>query len=166
MVECDTSLVVPAITTEPLYCVVEHQAVFEPGSPPEIVYVHFCKLNDVYRFNYARQNTEWQRLFGSGGEILVRILAYDTDIVAIRNHALEYIRSLPKKPVCNLHGLNTKGAGRSILCSNGKTYASQHDAAEDLGIPQSSISRHLSGHLQHVGGFTFCYTRQNGELIK
>ena len=44
-----------------------------------------------------------------------------------------------------------------IKCSNGKVYHSQCEAARQLGLYQTNITKVLKGRLNHTGGFTFKY---------
>lgn len=50
--------------------------------------------------------------------------------------------------------------GMEIKClANGKTYGSMREAAADLGVNHTNLSKHLKGHraYSHVGGMKFEY---------
>lgn len=140
------------------WCIYEHQIVTEPGAPPEIVYINACKLIDVYRMREARNNSEWCRLtLDPGVTVMISIVAVHNDRVTAVNAAMARIKACNPIPRCNLRGTTLFAARRPIDCSNGRQYASQLDAARDLGISQSAISNHLKGGTNNVKGFRFQY---------
>jgi hypothetical protein len=153
----DASLIIDAAKVTRLWCAYEHSAQFEPGKPPEVVFVGVTKLTDVYRLIEGQRNSEWLRIFGHGGAVLVHIIGTGESRSDMMRMAMERAKSFPTLPRCNMHGVNLKGTARRIICSNGKTYESQKEAADSLGISSSSISRHLRSELKSVGGYTFAY---------
>lgn len=153
----DAAIVIDAAQSASLWAAYEHQAQFEAGKPPEVVFVGVCRLTDVYRMIEGQRNSEWLRIFGRGGAVLVRIIATATERGEAMRHAQAHAKSFPTLPRCNLHGVNLKGVARRVICSNGKTYDSQKHAADALGVSASAISRHIRGELNTVGGYTFAY---------
>lgn len=157
MQQCDTSIVIDTAARE-IWCVYEHHVQMSEGAPPEIILVGFCRLFDVYRLNDGRANSEWAGLFSNGGHVLVRVIATTLDRAEAVNFAGRHARSLEPMPRCNLRGFSMKGSSRPIRdMTTNKVYDSQKDAADELGISQSAISRHLRGDLKHVAGHVFCY---------
>lgn len=162
-----TSLIVDPKHTIDLWCVYEHLMQIEPDGPPVVIYVNACKLSEVYRLTQGRQNTEWLRLTKDRDvKIMVRIVATDTDRYLINREAMRHARIFNPMPICNLRGFNIHGQGRSVECSNGKRYKSQADAAKELGLSQSAISKHLNGQLRHVGGYVFSYPTGTPENLE
>ena len=54
------------------------------------------------------------------------------------------------------HSLKSRAKiGHAIVCSNGKTYISQKQAADELGIRQAAIANMLNGKTKHVNGHVF-----------
>ena len=155
MIKTDSSLIIATSVKANQWCVYEHLAQFEPGKPPEVVFVNACKVLNVYRMTEGRRNTEWQRMFSGGAQIQVRIVAVTDDKYEAIRYIAKHVATLPELPRCNLRGVSTKGVARPILCSNGKTYKTQTDAADDLGIHASAISRHIRGYGRTVNGYTF-----------
>lgn len=141
-----------------VWCAYEHSATLEAGKPPSVIFVSACRLVDVYKLTEGKTNSDWSALFERGGQLLVRIIATG-DKVDVIKHAQRHARSLPTLPRCNLHGINVRGARRAVLChQNGRTYATQREASDELGLSQSAISQHLDGKLTAVRGYSFEYT--------
>lgn len=140
------------------WCVYEHRLHKPGGEPSEVIFVSWCKLNEVYNLTYAARNSEWKKLSATPGVfIYVKIIATGTESDC-RNAAVRHMRTFDPMPICNLKGVDTTLVSRRIGCSNGKEYESQTDAATQLGIPQGMISRHLNAgpnHVKHVKGLTF-----------
>jgi len=152
------ALVVDTITSTEDWCVFEHHVVLKEGEPPTIVLVGACKLPDVYRLVSGKTNSEWVKLFSNGGKVLVQVIATTEDKQEAFRLAAERVAAIEPTPVCNLRGHSLRSAARSIVCvNNGRRYNTQQDAASDLGIHASSISRHLNGQIAHAQGFTFTY---------
>ncbi len=153
----DASIIFESSQALTVWCLFEHLARLDASKPPEVVFVGVTKLAEVYKLIEGQRNSEWMRIFGAGGVIMVRIVGTSTDRSAIHRAATEHARSLPTMPRCNLHGINLKGMSRRLICSNGKVYDNQKAASNALGVAASSISRHLRGELKSVGGYTFAY---------
>jgi hypothetical protein len=142
-----------------LWCAYEHHC------PPHIIYVNACKLIDVFKLAEARDNSEWFRMFANGGAMMIHLLLITDSRHRAVETAIARAKSLPTMPRCNLHGWNMKTAARPILCSNGKTYSTQREAADDLHLDQGNLSKHLRGKLKNVGGYTFAYASPAVERI-
>jgi hypothetical protein len=153
---CDSSLIINVRPEAPIWAAFEYQASLEPGTPPTVIYVGAAILADVYRLVEGRTNSEFVKLFANGGHVLVRIIATGERIEIIR-FAQQHMRTFDPMPRCNVHGFNIKGISKAVMCSNGKTYPSQTEAARDLGVSQSAISQCLGGKISHVNGLTFSY---------
>lgn len=154
----DTSLVVDTRSPNTLMCAFEYLVAFEVGAAPEVIMVGVCGLGEVYRLGVGKLNTEWLKLFGNGGSVLVRIIAVGDDRVEMNQWAQKYLQSLPKLPRCNLHGMAVAGRGRPIRCeTTGENFASQSEACATYGIHQSLMSRHLAGRTATVSGMIFRY---------
>lgn len=144
------------------WCVFEHHAVLAEGDPPQVIFVGACPLTDVYRMAPARTNSEWVNIFNNGGHVMVQIVATTQFKTEAYQHAQERVRDIKPTPVCNVRGHNLRSAPGAIICHNNqRRYDSQKDAAIDLGIHASSISRHLNGHAPSAQGFTFAYAVPN-----
>lgn len=154
----DTALVIDTNRPQEQYCAYEHLVSFEAGAPPEVIMVGMCRLTEVYRLSEGRVNSDWSRIFGGGGHVMVRIIAVGDNRADMSKFAANHIKSLPAIPRCNLHGVSTRGYARPIRCENdGMVYPSQKEAAEAYGLHASAISRHLAGNLHKVGGMVFTY---------
>lgn len=150
------SIVVDAQTAHTDWCVFEHQVVLNPGDPPAVILVGACALTDVYHLIDGKTNSEWARIFSNGGKLLVRVVATTPDKGEAFRYAGELMRDLT--PICNIKGYNLKGQRKAIIClNNGRRYDTQTNAALDLGIHASAISRHLRGQLRTAQGFVFSY---------
>lgn len=157
LIPVDTSLVLDTRRVNSYFAVVEHLAAMSPGQPPQIIYVGCERLVDVYKMINARQNTEWARIYQSGGSVMVRIIALADERAEATRYAILHIRAMEAMPRCNNIGSTIRMIGRPVTCSNGETYTSQKHAADVLGLSQSSVSRHMRGDLSHVRGYTFKY---------
>ena len=131
--------------------------------PPAVILVGACRLRDVYKLADGKMNTEWTRIFEHGGSLMVRIVGIGDDKNECVREAAMLMRE--HQPVCNLRGYTLRNVRRSIIClTNGRVYEGQQEAARDLGISQSAISRHLKGEQQHVAGFVFDYEHPNERI--
>lgn len=155
--QIDTVIVLDTATIADTWCAYEHLAQFEVGMPPQVVFVNACPLVDVYRMMEGRRNSEWLRMFQNGGSIMVRIIYQSSSKLEAMRFAMDHAKSLPHAPRCNLHGMNTKGIPRRIVCSNGQIYENQKHAATALALQPAAVSRHMRGQLRQVGGYTFKY---------
>ncbi len=155
----DTSaLIVDTARNTDMWCVFEHQVVLKEGDPPTVIQIGACKLTEVYRLTDGKTNSEWNDIFRNGGSVLVRIIGTTLEKAEAFRHATDLIRAMEPKPVCNLRGYNLRGQARAVRClNNDRRYATQTEAANDLGISASGISRHLRGDLSHVSGFRFAF---------
>lgn len=146
----------PATPESDMWCVYEHSIkASDPTAPPKVIYINACKLNDVFRMSEAHNNSEWARLTTFNPLIMIRITAVTTDRAEAMKEAQKQIRSHNPMPDCNLRGYNMFGRSNAILCSNGKEYPNQLEAANALGLSQSAISQQLRGKLKSVKGYTF-----------
>lgn len=137
-----------------IWCMYQHDMWLRPEGPPETVFIHTCRLIDVYLMREARSNTEWIKLAYEGNyPITIRVEHTFTDRITALNFTSAYIRALPTPPRCNLQGFNVYGASRVLQCSDGRTFANQAAAARALGCSASAISQHLTGKLATVCGF-------------
>lgn len=137
------------------FCAFEHLATFSPNEPPEVILVGVSALHEVFQMTDGRRNSEWNRIFYNGGQIMLRIYAVSEDKAELIRWATRRVQEI--KPRCNVVGFNLRGAAQRVTCSNGVTYDSQKDAAQALGIDASAISRHLRGYTSHVAGYTFIF---------
>lgn len=156
IIPCDASVVVNVRPEAPLWAAYEYQAVLDPSEPPTVIYVGASTLANVYQLREGRTNSEFVKIFANGGHVLVRVIATGERGDVIR-FAQQHMRTFDPLPRCNLHGFNVKGRNRAVMCSNGKTYPSQLEAARALGVSQSAISQCLGGRISHVNGMTFTY---------
>lgn len=146
------------------WCAFEHLAVLEPGRPPEVIMVGACPLVDVFRLREGRENSEWAKMFRNGGHLMIRIVHTEADRSAVRRFALEHSRKFDPMPRCNVKGFRVSHRHQPIKCEQtGKRYKTQKQAADDLGLTQSAISRHMKGELAHVKGFVFRYAGGESE---
>lgn len=153
---CDASIVIDAQNGNHQWCVYEHHVVLEEGAPPTMILVGACKLNEVFNMTDGKTNSEWAKVFANGGKLLLRIVAVADDKPEAVRHAQGIMRD--KQPICNLRGFDLKTQRNAIKClTNGRRYNSQSEAANDLGINQGQLSRHLRGTGKHVNGFVFAY---------
>lgn len=157
MIKQDSNVIIDTAIGVDHWAAFEVHATLTEGAPPEIIYVNACKLHDVYKLTQARINSEFARMFANGGMVMVHIIATGNDRREIIEYALRHQKSLPLPPRCNVVGHLMTQAHRIIICSNGKEYKSQTDAALALGVAQSAISRHLRGDLATVKGYTLSY---------
>lgn len=163
IIKTDTSIVLDTKTAYEQWCVYEHHAVLKEGDPPAVILVGACRLRDVYKLVDGKMNTEWTRIFEHGGSLMVRIVGIGDDKNECVREAAMLMRE--HQPVCNLRGYTLRNVRRSIIClTNGRVYEGQQEAARDLGISQSAISRHLKGEQQHVAGFVFDYEHPNERI--
>jgi hypothetical protein len=158
MIEQSTMLITQPKVASETWCVYEHQMQLDPAAPPAVIYVNACKLVDLFRFSQGRNNSEWLAMVNIGNPVIVRIVATGQLRSEVMRKAMSHMRTFDPMPICNLRGINVKGARLRLLCSNGMEYANQTEAANDLGVSQSAISLHLRGSLTHVGGFTLTYS--------
>lgn len=159
MIKLDASVILDTAHIRQTWCVYEHQATLTAGEPPETILIGACRLIDLFMMMDARANSEWQKMYSDGGQVLVRIVAVTLDRSEAFRHAGDLIKSASPKPRCNALGYNMRGTRRPIMCvQNGKRYETQLAAAEDLGIYSSTISRQLRGKTDKAqGGFQFVY---------
>lgn len=149
---------VSAVDYDKQWCVYEHHRNPDEGTgPAELVYIGSCRIVDVYRLRDARLNTEWQRLFGDGRAVMVKIVAIYNSQHEAQNAAFNLIRAKPTMPICNERGYTVFQQQRRIKCSNGKIYKNQTEAAMDLGVSQSAVSQCLRGLIPSVRGYGFVY---------
>lgn len=151
------SIVLDTLTVLSEWCIFEHWAQFQADQPPECILVGVCKLIDVYKLIDGKTNSEWTRIFKSGGQVMVRVVKTVSKkhegLVEARRHML----SLPKVPICNHNGYAMFGGMRRIISSTGETYNSQAEAANALGVTGPAVSRHMNGFSHHVRGVTLRY---------
>ena len=156
--KCDSALIMD--TTHPVdeWCVFEHQVVLKEGEPPTVILIGACKLGEVYRLMDGKTNTEWCKIFKTGGSVMVRIVATTSNKGEAMRYAQDLVRTIEPTPICNKQGFNLRGTSRAVRCLNNDTrYNTQHEACLALGLHQSAMSRHLRGELSHVGGMRFVY---------
>lgn len=158
------AIVVDIRTSTDDWCVFEHHVVLNEGEPPTIILIGACRLTDVYRLVPGKTNSEWVNLFANGGQVLVQIIATTDDKQEAFKYAMQRVNSLDPTPLCNLRGHSLRTVKRAIVCmQNKRRYDTQQEAASDLGIHASSISRHLNGLISHAQGFTFAF-ETSGEV--
>ena len=154
----DSAIIVETGDTSKTWCVYEHHVILTPGEPPETIMIGACRLCDVYNLSDGKKNSEWIRIFEKGGTVLVRIVATTPEKTFANRHAMKLLKEMENKPRCNIFGYDLRHSSRAIKCvQSGERYATQSAAALALGIPASSISRHLNGELKTAGGFNFHY---------
>jgi len=165
-IPADASIVVDTQRNAETWCVYEHQAVLTPNEPPETIMIGACRLTHVYLMQDGKTNSEWNNIFANGGHVLVRIVATAPTRADAFRAAADRIRALPQPPRCNMLGYSLRTKRQAVVCiNNGKTYETQQDAAMELGIHASAISRHLRGHSNGAGGYRFAYAQaREGEV--
>jgi len=151
------SIIVNTQTVLSQWCVYEHWATLKADEPPVCIMVGSSKLVDVYKLLEGRINSEWTRIFASGGHVMVRIVATADDRKKALQLAVAQSRKYDPLPVCNRNGFALYGGLRRIVSSTGEVFANQREAANALGVSSPTISRHLSGELQHVRGVVLHY---------
>jgi hypothetical protein len=158
MQKFDAAIIVDVRRSRETWCVFEHQAVLKQGEPPETILIGACRLQDVYSLTDGKTNSEWQNMFLQGGQVLVRIVATSLNRADAFRVAGEHVRDTKPTPRCNLKGYNLRGQRRPVIClNNGKRYETQLDAASELGIHASAISRMLRGNASTAQGYKFAY---------
>ena len=153
----ENSIVLDVQTVVSDWCVYEHWAVIKEGEPPSCIMVGASKLSEVLKLTNARCNSEWAKMFQAGGTIMLRIIALGDDRREIFNEAIRQTRKYDPVPHCNLRGFSLAGAVKRIMCSDGRVFATQEEAAAGLGASQSMVSRHLRGEINNVKGFLLTY---------
>lgn len=139
------------------WCVYEHWATLRAGDPPTCVMVGTSKLIDVYKLLEGRVNSEWARIFAGGGHVMVRIVKTAENRREAMALAVAQSRKYDPLPLCNRNGFALYGGMRRIVSSTGEVFATQREAANALGVSGPTISRHLSGELNHVRGVVLNY---------
>lgn len=158
IIKQDAPVIVNSENSMDTWCVFEHRVTMQEGEPPTVILVGACRLVEVYRLVEGKTNSEWANIFRNGGHVLVTIVATTEDKREATLYASQLMRDMRPIPRCNLSGYSIKGGRRSVICvTNGKRYHNQGEAAADLGVSASSISRHLRGELTHAGGLKFTY---------
>lgn len=141
-----------------LYCVFQHMMILRPGSPPDAIFVSYCKLSALFDMREARANSEWMRITNGGKSIIaIELIALTNDHMEANRAAMAYMKSLPEWPHCNKHGYNLERQARRIVCSDGREFNNQDEAAKALGVTASAISQHLNGKLKSVKGYRLDY---------
>jgi hypothetical protein len=140
-----------------LWCMYTHSVAGAPGEPPVTVYVGACLLRDVFTAPDARRNSEWLKTVQPDSTVLMLSVMATGDMSEMLNKKAVMVRDM--SPICNRIGRDVTTMARMLTCSNGKTYRSQQDAADELGINQSQLSKHLRGvaGYKSVKGYTFRY---------
>lgn len=155
----ETQMIIDTSDTPFCFVVVEHWAALTPGEPPECVYLFTAPFKDAFTTSVALGNTKWSELFNKPGgcEILVRIIAR-TKTQRDANHiCVNRLREMPKRPICNAQGMTLAGRARQIVAEDGRWWRTQMEAAEALGVSQSTIAAHLSGRQASVRGLRLTY---------
>lgn len=142
------------------WCVYEHYMQTNPELPPERIYIGACLLRDVWAAPDARRNTEWLRIVNDDTQLLTVLTGIGTITEAL-NHRAAAIMS-GAMPRCNQVGRDISNSRVRIMCSNGQSYPTQAEAAAQLGVAQSSISKLLRGApgFKSVNGYTFWYAEE------
>ena len=127
--------------TKPQWCVFE---VYMHGG---CIYVGAAPLFDAVTMTVAVRNSELQKLRLSATEMQVRIIATDSDAHGIKMFAQQRLRQFPTLPHCNKYGTLTQerisNTGRTVQTNDGRTFKTQQEAAEALGLHQPAVSRLL-----------------------
>ena len=139
------------------WCMYEHHVPSRPGEPPMHIYTGACLLRDVFAAPDAKRNTEWIKLVNPElTPVMLVITAIGTISEMLNARA---IATRDKPTHCNRYGRDLSTTNRVLKCSNGQTYHSQQHAADELGLNQSQLSKHLRrlpGH-KSIKGYTFSY---------
>lgn len=109
----------------------------------QLIYIGLTELENLFTCPDARENPYWQEVVKENEQILVR------PVMIGKHHTVlnEYLRrlSLQEKPYCNTYIKPWKGHRNvAIICSDGRIFKSQAEAALALGVPQSRVSNHVS----------------------
>lgn len=137
-----TTLIVP-ISPRDQWCLYTHSL------NGQLVYVGHCKLASLFDFPDAWLNEEWGKLIGGLKVMTLEILQIGPifEITRARHILLNrHIRD-GTLPLCNQRSFQPRRAhrpGTAITCSDGRTFATQEEAARGLGVQQSRISYHLA----------------------
>lgn len=152
----------PADLAAKLWCVYEHHAFTSADEPPEIIYVNACPLADVFKMNDAYNNSDWLKVTGHGNDrpIMIRVIATTPEKLEALAFMNKHVRSFATMPRCNMFGYTMAGSTRPILCSDGREFANQTEAADALGVSQALVSLAVNGKRRSVRGFTL--TRKVG----
>lgn len=142
---------------EQLFCSYEHHMVFTPGDPPTLVFVHACKLTDVYLMREARSNTDWVLLAEQNYPLIINVTNTFDSLADAINHVQRQVKAMPAPPRCNLHGYNMASMRRIIVCSDGREFGNQSEAARAIGVSQSAISQHMKSKTSTVKGYKLAY---------
>lgn len=138
------------------HCVVEYWAWID-GPMPKLMMIADTPLRDVLMMTRPQRHVEWNRLVGPNTPVMIRILAIGTKVECMAMASQEASKANPL-PHCTLHGSSTNVRYKApISCSNGKTYQTQQQAADDTGADQGSISKCLRGAMRHTAGLSFWY---------
>lgn len=160
----DASVVVDIRRNNETWCIYEHQAVMKQGEPPVTIMIGACRLVDVFHLRDGKTNSEWSNIFANGGHVLIRIVGTTLNRADAYRVAAEMVRDSNPQPRCNLIGYNLRANRRPVIClNNGTRYETQKDAAYQLGIHESAISRHLRGFCDSAQGFKFAYALAGTE---
>lgn len=157
-----------AETMRNLHCVFEHSMQSTPNDPPQKLFVSACKLTDLLTMREAINNSEWARVTNNGKHpIIITIIAICNTALEANRAAFTYMQSLPEWPHCNKHGFNLDRSSRRIMCSDGREFNNQDEAARAIGCTPSALSQHMRGKLPHVKGYRFEYlNRKPGEAAQ
>jgi len=129
---------------------------YPDGGQPTPLWLGTVRTPDVYKLSGFADNDGWRRHVTPDTMITIIILCTG-DIWECRRYADTLLREM-KLPICNGYRIATAAhRATPIRCNNGEVYRSQTDAANQLGLSQAHISRHLNGGLKHVQGYTFEY---------
>lgn len=162
----DASIIVDTQRNNETWCVYEHQAVMRQGEPPETILIGACRLTNVYHLQEGKTNSEWTRIFGAGGQVLVRIVSTAPTRSDAFRVAAERVRNADPQPRCNMLGYSMRTKRQAVVClNNGVRYETQQDAALALGIHASAISRHLRGGANSAQGFKFAYASAREDEV-
>jgi hypothetical protein len=153
------NITLPTIETGKLFAVYEIKIWPTQGEPPVLIYIGAETLLKTLSIRQPRANSDFAQIFAVDRPLMLRIISIHDDAMEAREAAVLHVKAQPFVPRCNSLGFALNGQTRRIHCSNGKTYGSQKEAAESLGINQGAISQHMNGRLKAVRGYTFTFVK-------
>lgn len=141
---------------EQVFCVYEHWLMPVDGvSDAKMMYVGYCKLNEVWLFPDARRNNEWQKHFLQGVTMSVRVIFTSKRLIDCQNVMTKIYRE--RQPICNVKGYRTNGRTMITCNETGETFESIVQAARSKGLSQSQLTNHINNRpgYRAVKGLTF-----------
>lgn len=136
------------------WCVVEYWTKEHIDAEWRFTMLYVCELRQAYTFHGLYRNPVWRDMVKPDMLINARV-THVGDVISCRRHMDTRLNTMPVKPPANVHPAHWIMKVSRLECSNGQTYRNQSEAARQLGLTQSAISKHLAGGLDHVKNYRF-----------